>query len=167
MALGDLKEEISVWFMMTLSNKNSDDFLNYSRLWFLLQKPLLLVLYLSNNTDILDAVQNVPKWIPVTMKRYDGKDWIHSFRWSKIMFCLYFTIFTFEECKSDTCIFLLFSFFFFYECTHLAHMDSFKAFLLMLSGFIRSIQSKMVSPITVYLCIYVSIYVSNWQGLVN
>lgn len=32
LACGDLKEEISVWFMMTLSNKNSTDILNYSRL---------------------------------------------------------------------------------------------------------------------------------------
>lgn len=42
-----------------------------------------------------------------------------------------------------------------------------QSILLILSGFIRSMQSKTVSPITVYLSIYVSIYFSNWQGLVN
>ena len=63
----------------------------------------------------------------------------------------------------------IFFFLFFYKCTHLKHMDSFKAFLLMFSGFIEQYKAKWChyNYLCIYLSIYVSIFQSNWQGLVN
>lgn len=81
--------------------------------------------------------------------------------------CFVFSLLSFSLKNASLIHVLFFFFLFFYECTHLTHMDSFKAFCSWLSGFIRSMQSKTVSPITIYLCICVSIYFSNWQGLVN